>query len=471
MLLRVNERVGAHPFLQETNVSGIYPPLGLAYLAGAARRAGFGATILEAHAHNLSPAAVLREIVHTRPDLVGLSANTFSWPLVARLARNIRAELPRVPIVIGGPQLSLYPRECMEEQSIDVAVLGEGDETVVELLERLARGDELAGTPGTLVRVGDDIVQGPDRPPVNDLDSLALPAIDLFPLDEYRSMTIATPFVTIVTSRGCPYRCRYCSQVYVGGHYREHGAERVTEEMIRAVERFGAREIIFFDETFTINRARVLDVCSAIAARDLGVHWHIRTRGDLLDEEMLLALREAGCASIHIGIEAGTARIRSLMNKQFDMDKTAATLERARKLRIETRGYFMIGYPGETPEEIEETIRLSLDLPLDWASYTITQPAPGTDIYRDAVASGHISGDYWRDYTLLRISEPLPYFTSERLSTERLESLLRQAYRRFYLRPRVVAGKLTSRRLIREFPSLSRTLGHTIAANFLPRWR
>ena len=457
-LVRVNERRGVHPFLKEANVSGIYPPLGVAYLAAAARRAGFPVSIIEAHAQDLSYDQVVRSVRHIRPDVVGITSTTFNWPVVAELARRLRASSPGFMLWVGGPQLSLFPDECMAEVALDAAVLGEGDETVVELLGRLGRGEPLAGIPGSLVRQDGELVRGPQREPIADLDGLALPAIDLLPLQRYRSLTLPVPFVSMTTTRGCPYRCRYCSQVYVGGTYREHGTERVVDEMNRAVREFGAREIVFFDETFSLNRKRTLALCEAILARGPRVRWNVRTRADLLPDEVLAAMADAGCCSIHVGIEAGTERVRRLMNKKLDLGKARQALAEAQRLGIETRGYFMLGYPGETRAEMQQTIGLAAELPLDWASFSITQSMPGTGIYADLLEQDPGAGDYWRDYTLQRVSRPPGYFETEELSAHQLEALLHRAYRVFYLRPATLRSKLSNPRLWKELPSILGTL-------------
>lgn len=460
-LVRVNTRSGAHPFLDETNVSGIYPPLGVAYLAAAARDAGHPASVIDAYANNLTRRELLDAVARVQPDVVGLTCTTFDWPLVAELARELRRERPQLRIWIGGPQLSLYPHECMAEQAVDLAVVGEGDEVVVELLARVDAGEDLAGVAGTIVRVGDELVRGPQREPIADLDGLAMPALDVLPLARYRSLDLPAPFASMVTSRGCPFRCRYCSQVYVGGRYRSHSASRVVDEMARAQQSFGAREIVFFDETFTMERDWVLSLCEDILRRGLVVPWNVRTRVDRLDGDVLAAMAEAGCCSVHVGIETGSPRVQRLMNKNLRLDGVSRALAAARDAGLETRGYFMLGYPGETVEEMEQTIQLSLDLPLDWASYTLTLALPGTGIYEDALADGTIPHDYWREYTLGRVSEHPGYFTGAGLDQAQLEALLARAYRSFYLRPHLLGRKAATPRLWRELPSIARTLWET----------
>ena len=460
-LVRVNSRSGVHPFLEETNVSGVFPPLGLAYLAASARQSGHPASIIDGYANDLTSGELVDAVLRVRPDVVGFTCTTFDWPLVAAVARRLRERRPGLRIFIGGPQLSLYPDECMTETAVDAAVVGEGDRTLVELLDRVDAGEDLAGVAGTLVRQGDEVVRGPTAAPIEDLDALPMPAVDLLPLDRYRALDLPSPFVSMVTSRGCPFRCRYCSQVYVGGTYRAHGVDRVLDEVQRAVTRFGAREIVFFDETFTMRREWVLELCEGILERGLTISWDVRTRVDRLDDAVLAAMAEAGCSSVHVGIETGTPRVQALMNKNLRLDGVTRALRAARAAGLRTRGYFMLGYPGETADEMEQTIQLSLDLPLDWASYTLTLALPGTGIYEDALEQGVIPHDYWREYTLGRVHEHPGYFTSAGLDERQLEALLAGAYRRFYLRPHILGRNSMSPSLWRELPTALRTLWET----------
>lgn len=456
-LVRVNERKGIHPFMEETNVTGVYPPLGVAYLAAAAREAGFPAAIVDAHARNLSAGEMVQTLLRIGGDVVGITTTTFNWPVAAQLARDLKRAKPSLRVWVGGPQLSLYPDECMTETAVDVAVVGEGDRILVELLRRVDAGEELAGVPGTLVRVGDEVVTGPPAEPIADLDALPMPALGLLPMGAYRALTLPTPWVSMVTSRGCPFHCRYCSQTYVGGRYRPHGPERVVDEVERAVTRFRAREVVFFDETFTQPRKRAVAIAEGILARNIRVRFNIRTRIDRLDPTVLEALAAAGCTGVHVGVEAGSPRVQKLMNKNLDLDRLANSLALAQRLGLETRGYFMLGFPGETLAEMEQTIRFAAELPLDWASFTVTTPAPGSDIYRDALDSGLITTDYWREYTLGRRGDSPGYFVSDEADEKKLEQLLRKAYRRFYLRPGLLARKVRNRRLMAEVPASLRT--------------
>jgi radical SAM superfamily enzyme YgiQ (UPF0313 family) len=458
LLIRTSGDARNRSLVRETNVSGVYPPLGVAYLAAAARDAGWGASILDARAERMGPAAIARAVRDSGAQVAGITASTLDWPAVAQAARAIRAEASGTCVLVGGPHVALYAEECLEEAAIDGVVVGEGERSLVEILERVARGDDPAGVAGTIWRRDGQRIRGETRRPAEDLDALPMPALDLLPLRNYHALTVARPFASLIASRGCPFRCRFCAQVYAGGRHREHGAARVVAEMARAVRVFGARELLFFDETFTTRRDKVLDLCDRVRREGLRVRWNIRTRADRLDDAMLAALAGAGCSGIHVGVEAGTDRIQRLMGKDLDLGRIGPTLAHARGLGMETRGYFMLGFPGETEAEIERTVALAATLPLDWASFTVAVAQPGTEIYRDALRRGRYPSDVWRDFALGKIAAPPACLASEEIGADRLAALLRSAYRRFYLRPRRIVAKLADRRLWRAVPATLRTL-------------
>jgi radical SAM superfamily enzyme YgiQ (UPF0313 family) len=237
-------------------------------------------------------------------------------------------------------------------------------------------------------------------------------------------------------------------------------AGSVVDEMELYVRRYRAREIIVFDETFTVDRQRVLDICREIAARGLRFRWNIRTRVDTVDEGMLAALRQAGCRGLHMGVESGSQEILDAMGKGITLAQVRGAFRAARRLGFETRGYFMIAYPGETLETIRRTLALSRELDLDWASFTITIPNPGTAL------CGDLAGDYWRDYVLGRTDAPAPFFTTADYTAAALCRIRERAYRDFYLRPGFLLGKLFSRnawRLLRNMVHNAPLLARSIA--------
>jgi len=354
---------------------------------------------------------------------------------------------PDALVVAGGPQLSFYPQEFLSFASIDLGVQGDGEETLLELVRRLESGGGLDDLAGTVVKTSEGVKINPARPFIEDLDRLPFPAVDMLELNNYRALTVEHPFFTMVSSRGCPYHCGFCTQAHCGDRVRQRSAENLAQEIEEYLTKYAAREIIMFDETFTLNRRRVLEICRLIAERKLRFRWNIRTRVDTIDEEMLRALKAAGCYGLHMGIESGDAGILEIMEKGITLQRVREAFALARRLGFMTRGYFMIGYLGENRQTYRATVDLARELNMDWASFSITTPLPATPLYRAALEKGLIGEDYWKEYTLLkRNGHDYPHLVTSQTGEEELHRMLKQAYRSFYLRPRFIWQRLASLR-------------------------
>jgi radical SAM superfamily enzyme YgiQ (UPF0313 family) len=427
---------------RETNVSGCYPPLGLAYLAAVLRAAGHSVSIVDAEVYSLTRAELVARLP---PDatLVGFTSTTLLWPSVRLTAAAVRRAMPRATLVVGGPQVIAFPEDTLASSVFNAGVIGDGEATIVEIAARLAAHAPITDVPGCVIRddQGGIRVNGPARW-VEDLDSLPLPAIDLLPVARYRSILARDPFVTMITSRGCPYRCTFCSQIYTGPRLRTRSPAGIIVEMERAVKEYGAREIILFDETFGVKRDEALQLCALIRERGLTVRWSARTRIDVLDAELLSAMRRAGCYFLHLGIESGSQRVLDLMQKRITLDEASRVVRMARELGFFVHGYFMLGYPGETRRETAATTGFSRRLGLDVASYTIAIPNPRTPLYDDAVRQGYIAADFWREYTFGRISTEIPLLATRECPAGFLRRAARMAYLRFFLRPAIVARNI-----------------------------
>ncbi|MFH1531307.1 MAG: radical SAM protein [Pseudomonadota bacterium] len=419
---------------RETNVTGLYPPLGLAYLAGSVRARGHEVVILDGDAPR-RPAATLAGEVPGDVDLIGFTSTTLGWPAVRSAAPLFRQRFPGVPLIVGGPQVTAFPEETLRHSVFDLGVIGDGERTLDGILGRLAGDEPLAGLPGTAWREAGDIRVDHEVPWCRDIDALPMPALDLLPLDRYTSVVMRRPYTAILASRGCPYRCGFCSQIYTGDTFRTHSPERVLAEMVRAEEVFGAREVVLFDETFGARRREALEICERLARRGLSLRWNARTRIDLLDGELLRAMRDAGCYFLHLGIESGTQRILDSMRKKTNLEQIERVVHEARSMGYQLHGYFMLGYPGETEEEMRRTMAFSRKLPLDWASFTITIPNPRTPLQELAEQKGLIDPDFWQRYVAGETDGVIPYVAARDIGAATLEALKREAYLRFYLRP------------------------------------
>lgn len=427
--------------MRESNITGIYPPLGIAYLASYLRNNGFEVSIIDAQALNLSPQWVA-ESISKESEIIGFTSTTLIWPNTLKTMKAVKERCPDKFIVVGGPQITAFPQDSLSHEFIDLGIYGEGEETMLEVAQAYFKGADIQDIKGTVVRKNGRVFVNKPRPLIKDLDRLSFPAIDLLPYHLYRALTVRNPFYTMIASRGCPYRCAFCSQIYFGNRLRLRSAENVASEMEYYVKKKGAKELVMFDETFTINREFTLGLCRLIRERGLHFEWNIRTRVDTLDRKVLEALKGAGCQVIHLGIESGSEKILQAMRKGITRKQIRETIHMAREIGIETRGYFMLGYPGETTQDIRKTIRFSRNLGLDWASFTITLPHPRTEIGDEAVKKGLVKEDFWKDFTLGRPTPKLSYFTTKEYSERDLGRWRLMAYLLFYLRPFFLLRKI-----------------------------
>ena len=420
---------------------GIFPSLPLLQLAAWTRQHGYAVQVIDLHAENLYPKDAGPRVREFGAHIVALTAKTLGWPAVIEIAQMIKVECPGALVVVGGPHLSIYPKESLTWDCFDIAVVGDGEETMLEICDRVEEGGSLDDIAGTCVRKGGEIVLNPARAVPKDIDRYPMPAWDLVDVNRYHCLTLLKPFATMVTTRGCPWHCGYCSQVY-SDKLRFRAPELVVDEMEWLVKNYGVREIVMFDETFTIGKKRMRKFCDEILRRNLKVKFNIRARVDTVDREVLEMLKRAGLRSIHMGVEAGTDRVLKIMNKQITREQTERAFRIAREVGIETRGYFMVGYYDTSPQDVEEMINFSASLGLDWASYSVATALPATDLYRIAQERGYVDGDFWRRYTI-NGGGPIPQLETETFTAERLRQYRTKAYLNFYLRPDLIRRKLS----------------------------
>lgn len=437
----------------------IYPPLGISYIAAYLREHGYPVEILDAGALDLEIDELEDQIRRAAPAFVGVTATSISWPGAASAAKAAKRALPGVSVVAGGPQLSIFPEESLSFDFIDIGVIGDGEETMLEIVRRMDSGGSLKDIKGTVVKDAGKIKINPPRHYIKDLSSLPSPAVDLLPMGRYHCLTVEKPFFTMVSARGCPYKCGFCTQVHCGDRVRFRSPEDVASEMEKYVKEYGAKEIIMFDETFTVDEARVLEICRLIDVKGLKFRWDVRTRVDTVTDEMLTALKKAGCHSIHMGVESGSPRILDVMKKGVTIGQIKNAFETAKSHGFTTRGYFMIGYLDEDEKTYRETVRLACELPLDYASFSITTPLPATDLFKKAAERGLIDPDYWKNYALLKQPEgDFPFVKSAHWDRDELKKMMRDAYFKFYMRPEMVWRKLWSVRNYKQVGDLLKGL-------------
>ncbi|MGI6209094.1 MAG: B12-binding domain-containing radical SAM protein [Anaerolineae bacterium] len=444
------------------------PPLSLAYLAATSERRGDEVRVYDGNVERQSLPDALREF---NPDIVGISANTIQIKSAWRDAALVR-ESSSAAVVLGGPHPSVLPDESLAQPGVDFVVRGEGEATWAELcgaIEGRPRSEWAAaveGVAGISHNLLGQVKHNPQRPPIQDLDGLPFPAYHLFKMDRYTNLqpTIDAPRVPsypILTSRGCPYQCSYCCQT--GPRlWRARSAESVVAEWRWLVQDLGAKEIGVLDDSFNIDRKRVLAICDLLIKEGLNhVPWIMINgiRANLADEELLTRMRQAGCIRTAFGVESGNQRILDdVIGKKLTLEQVRQAFRAARAAGMETIGFFIIGLPGETEETMEDTIRFACELDPLVANFSMATPFPGTRMYQQVKQGGRILVKDYDDYAFF---EGRAAFEMPGLPAELVERKWKEAYRRFYWRPSRILRQLTRWSTYRDLPRTLRVAWRT----------
>ena len=433
----------------------LLPPLGLLSIAAyMLEHTDHEVTVLDMPAVEMDMKGLGRAIEEIRPEVVGVTCLTNILYDSLEVARTVKSAVPSVPVVLGGYHTQLYPEETLSQPEVDAVVLGAGEIAFTKLVDGLAGTGAIPRIPGVLSKehpVGD---AAGEIQLIEDPDSLPLPARHLTPFRKYYSATSVSPPTTVlVTSFGCPFRCIFCN---TSGFRKvvSKSPKRVVEEMSSCVA-LGIREFTIQDENFTLNRRRVTAIAEEILNKRLDVVWSFKARVDQVDRELLRMVRRAGCVSVHFGVESGDPDILDLIRKDTAPDRALDTFRTAREEGLETTAAFMIGFPGETEEQIRRTIDFALKVDPNYVQFAITIPLPKTDLYSMAFEKGMYTEDHWREFARHPTPDFRPPGWYEIFSEEELEEFLDLAYRRFYIRPGYIWGRL---RKIRSFSELKRNI-------------
>lgn len=368
-------------------------PLGLLYIAGALRRAGFrDVALVDARAERLSRKELAARIRDFAPDLVGVTGMSLEFTEIMTVARLAKENAPGCKVAVGGPYATASPAEVLAHPWADYAVIGEGERAAAELASALARGGDVSGIAGLARKGPEGPLFGPPPALIGDLGSLPRPAWDLLRTEHYfRSWTRHTmnPFprsdkaLPLFTSRGCPYGCVYCHNIF-GKQVRFRGVEDVLDEMELLVKELGAEEIEIIDDIFNLDLGRAKRICDGVLRRGLKVSLCFPNglRADRMDEELVLKLKAAGTHLIYYAVESASPRVQALIKKNLDLQKAAAIVRFTAEQGIKVGGFFMLGFPGETAAEMLATARFARENPFLYASFFFVSPREGTELYR-----------------------------------------------------------------------------------------
>jgi radical SAM superfamily enzyme YgiQ (UPF0313 family) len=375
------------------------PPLGLAYLASALTAAGYPVKILDLVVYPYSR-ALLQHVLETfQPQLVGLTAVTMTFDNAMGVIRDIKGLNPDMLTAMGGPHVTFCARETLTEHpALDILVLGEGERTIVEVCRAVDTGADLVGVDGIVFRNRAKICQTAARDPIADLDALPDPARGLLPLGRYRALGMP---ISLTTSRGCPFKCIFCvGRKMVGSRVRYRSPAKVVDEM-QYLNSLSFHQINIADDLFTANRKHCLAVCDEIVKRRLDLKWTSFARVDTVSEEILAAMKAAGCSAVSFGVESGNSQILKTIQKGITREQVVEAVNMCRRTGVTAHASFILGLPGETPQTIRETLDFGEELKALGLSYGfhLLAPFPGTEIRENRDRYGiRILSDDWSQY-------------------------------------------------------------------------
>jgi anaerobic magnesium-protoporphyrin IX monomethyl ester cyclase len=443
----------------------IQPPIGLAYLAGAVQHE-HSAAILDMLKTRMTDDEFRGFVKSGQFEVVGFQCYTQELQSVAKLTALVKSVSKGIVTVAGGPHPTLLAKETMEalSSSLDYVLRGEGDLTFPQFLSCLENKlDKIEQVPGLVWRQADKVIENAPPEFVKDLNALPLPAWELiqpqtYPPAQHGAFFKKFPIAPIVTTRGCPYACKFCSAPILSGRQvRFHDPERISNEIRLLHSQYGIREIHIIDDNFTINRSHAVAVLKKIieAKLDISIAFPNGIRVETVDEELLDLMKRAGAYLISLGIESGSDRILQLMNKKLKVAATEEKVKMIHRAGLDIAGFFVIGFPGDTKEDIEKTIRFSLKLPLIRANYFDFLPLPGTPIYYELQEKGELARIDWNQFHFMTA----PYAPAG-MTREELRGFQRKAFIRFYLRPKILIRNIFQIRSFLHFKYLLRRFYH-----------
>jgi radical SAM superfamily enzyme YgiQ (UPF0313 family) len=444
------------------------PVIGLAYIAGVLQQDGHRVKAIDQFTYGMGIDKVIEQMREFKPDVVGIGMLTPSTPVAIKIAEKTRAALPHVRLIAGNVHADIFYKEILGGSEFDFVVHGEGEYTISELVKAFDSGDtdytRINGI--SFVNADGEVQKTPDRPVIQDLDALPYPAWNLFPYTRYGLLPfadVAHPVLSMTGSRGCPYRCEFCSLLYTGSNYRKRDPIKVVDEYEYLHERYGVKQIGFVDPIFPLNKKVLFAFCEELMRR--GLHkklcWLSETRVDRIDRESLRIMRASGCRRLLLGIESGVDLLLENVNKTFTTETTRRAVTMIREEKIDSVGLFMIGLPGETPEMTRQTIDFAKSLDLDFAKFAITVPFPGSQMFEDLRREGRLDRDDWENWTTFQPDPAKMVFVPREVSNEYLIEMQKRGLREFFLRPKMIYRHLVEIRTLN-----ARQLGHGIRGIF-----
>lgn len=440
-------------------IINLLPPLGIGYIAAVLEKEGFQVKIIDCPPLNLTQENLYNLLKIEKPEIIGFTITTISVRSAIIAAQNAKALLPNALIVIGGSHPTALPEETMREGPFDAGIIGEGEYSFLELAQKFRSGSrDFSDIRSLIYRKDSELILTKDKPLIENLDSLPFPALHLFPpLSKYHPMpgnARKTPYVQMITSRGCPYRCTFCDRRVFGERYRVRSPKNVVDEIERLIEGYGVREVKFNDDTFTIDQKRVFQICEEILKRNLKIIWACRTHAKNTSRDLLRIMKRAGCWQIGLGLETGDINMLKEINKSMTLEEGKRTITWAKEFGINVKVSFMFGLPGETKETIQRTTDFAKTLKADIVNFHIFIPFPGTELFKRICREGSLLHRNYQYYCQLNLPRHIHLpFIPQGLREEQIRQASSVAHKSFYLRPGYIYSQLIQ---IRSFADVYR---------------
>lgn len=426
-----------------TSVEGCWPSPALGIIASILENKGHEIKIFDAPAMHVALDEV-EDYLRTnyndfKPDFIGISITTILSGLAYETTKYCKKVWPKCKVIAGGVHATAEPEETISQPTIDVIVRDEGDFTFAEIID----GKPYKNILGISYKKNGKQIHTPKRPYIKKLDDLPMPAYHLLPMEKYHPATGTyrkLPAMILITSRGCPGKCTFCYQPY-GTMVRQKSAKKIFEEAKLLIEKYGIKELCFYDDNFCTYQENVKELCQLLIdyqkENKIKLSWNCFTRVDWIEEETVKLMKKSGCHCIMFGVESANQKVLENIKKNIDLKMVIEAHKIIKRNGINTRANFMFGNPGETEKTMKQTIKFAIKLDPTIVQFNILAPNPGTEVYKWAKEKGYLEEKHWEDYDLYTPIMRLPT-----VSPETLKKYYRMGYRKFYFRPKYILKRL-----------------------------
>lgn len=436
-------------------------PISLPSIAGPLRKNGHEVSIMDCVVNKKPISKILDDIKAFDPSLIIINISTVTYYDDIAVADIIKSKFQHIHLTGIGNHVTSLPQTAIKESRLDSVILGEPEFTALELSDHLSRNEDIKDIEALAYRDKDDIRVNEKKYFHKDLDELPFPARDLMDNKRYTLPVINEPYTLIISSRGCPHECIFCTaSQYYGKKPRFRSPENILEEIKEIRCKYGIRNITMWSDTFTLNRSFVIRICQLLIKEKLDIRWMCNSRVDRVDPEMLKLMKKSGCIGISYGVESGDQEILNNIKKKITLSQIRDAIRWTREAGIESLAHIIFGLPGETRTTIEKTINFIIELDPDYAQFYCAIPFPGTEFYEISKKKGWLVTDDWRRFELNQAIISTPSLSAEELHKSRIE-----AYRRFYLRPKYIWGRIKKARSVKDLFLLFRQ-----GASFTRHW-